>query len=95
MVKPQPTEWQRIGNQIDAAMIPCAANLVNVVRFHFRRGCRGTVACVWTEGCGLCDEGRPLRRLKSRKDLHARATQNRKRLFCPPAILRLPTRVVV
>ena len=37
------TEWQRIGNQIDAAMIFARSNLVNVVRFHFRRGSRFTI----------------------------------------------------
>jgi hypothetical protein len=29
-VIPQPTEWERIGNQIDAAMIFAQADLVNV-----------------------------------------------------------------
>jgi hypothetical protein len=28
---PQPTEWQRIGNQIDAAMIFARAHIVNVL----------------------------------------------------------------
>ena len=28
---PQPTEWQRIGNQIDAAMIFARADFVNVL----------------------------------------------------------------
>ena len=28
---PQPGEWERIGNQIDAAMIFAQANLVNVL----------------------------------------------------------------
>jgi len=28
--KPQPTEWQRIGNQIDATMILARADFVNV-----------------------------------------------------------------
>ena len=27
----EPTEWQRIGNQIDAAMISARANFVNVL----------------------------------------------------------------
>jgi hypothetical protein len=31
MVMPQPTKWQRIGNQIDAAMIFALANFVNVL----------------------------------------------------------------
>ena len=30
-----------------------------------------------------------MRRLRSRKDLHARSTRNRKRLFYPPAFLKL------
>jgi hypothetical protein len=29
-IVPQPTEWQRIGNQIDAAFISAWANFVNV-----------------------------------------------------------------
>ena len=32
---PQPTKWQRIGNQIDAAFIPARADFVNV---HFNVG---------------------------------------------------------
>jgi hypothetical protein len=28
---PEPTEWQRIGNQIDAAMIFARAHIVNVL----------------------------------------------------------------
>jgi hypothetical protein len=28
---PQPTEWQRVGNEIDAAMIFARADLVNVL----------------------------------------------------------------
>jgi len=31
---PQTTEWQRIGNQIDAAMILARADFVNVYRMH-------------------------------------------------------------
>ena len=37
---PEPTEWQRIGNQIDAAMIFARADFVNVrgaLRIHFLR----------------------------------------------------------
>jgi len=32
----QPSEWQHIGNQIDAAMIFARANFVNVLRFGHR-----------------------------------------------------------
>jgi len=41
---PQPTEWQRIGNQIDAAFILARADFVNVVRFHIRRLQKNAIA---------------------------------------------------
>jgi hypothetical protein len=48
---PQPTEWQRIGNEIDAAMIFARANSVSV---HFfakqNRGCR--VETAWQQTAG-------------------------------------------
>jgi hypothetical protein len=31
MVKPQPTEWKRIGNQIDTAIVPARSNLASVL----------------------------------------------------------------
>ena len=34
---PQATEWQRIGNEIDAASIFTRANLVNVRQFQFKQ----------------------------------------------------------
>jgi hypothetical protein len=33
---PKPAEWQRIGNQIDAAMIFAREDLVNVLEFSHR-----------------------------------------------------------
>ena len=39
----RPTEGQRLGNQIKAALIFTWADFVNVVRFHFRRGSRFTI----------------------------------------------------
>jgi hypothetical protein len=42
------------GNQIDAAMIFARSNLVNVIRFHFRRGCRFTTTANRTAGKIVC-----------------------------------------
>jgi hypothetical protein len=33
-IVPQATEWQRIGNQVDAAMIPARADFVKVQGMH-------------------------------------------------------------
>jgi hypothetical protein len=40
---PQPTEWQRIGNQIKAATILAPADLVNVSRASHRKRTRTEV----------------------------------------------------
>ena len=40
---PLATKWKNVGNEINAACIVARADFVNVVRFHFRRGCRFTV----------------------------------------------------
>ena len=36
MVKPQPTEWKRIGSQIDAAFVFARSDFVNVLEFSHR-----------------------------------------------------------
>jgi hypothetical protein len=36
LARTQPTEWQRIGNQINAAMFRARANFVKVLLFDFR-----------------------------------------------------------
>ena len=52
-VIPQPTEWQRIGNHIDAAMIFAGSDFVNVRRIFFamlqRGGAHGTALVLSTD----------------------------------------------
>jgi hypothetical protein len=44
---PPPTEWQRIGNQIDAAMIFARANFINVLRVSHCACSYHFVVAVW------------------------------------------------
>jgi len=47
LLLPEPTEWQRIGNQIDAAMVFAGADFVNVHHFGLR-GNRFTITAAAT-----------------------------------------------
>ena len=46
-----------------------------------------TVARSWTAGYGLCDEGRPLSRLRSR-NLDARETRHKRMVVDAPRVVR-------